>query len=362
MKRSRHKLLAILTAIAVTLCALIPQQATSLPTVPDLNSISFGTLRIESSGSFTAPSEVINTLGYDPSQSWYEGESIAEFLTLDGFPGLALGGLTLSDIGQLTSFDLTKLPLSDFGLLSWQTISSVVSAIPELANYRIADIPPIADVLRVSGVGFAPENTIADILRERSLAALSLSAIDLSRYSLANLPGLETVPLEHFRNWERSTISQVPGLSGIPLGTLFNRSSTSTSVALVDIVFGSEEKNRIYTVSGSYQEGFDVPCERDCAHIELGEPFLGWQWISGKYQKVRGGFGVLAILNGGMEPTGRHPYGDDFKVVVWEVDEASGTAEQALFFRICYEYLGCTPYFIGPVPWFPIEEEGFTVL
>lgn len=362
MKRLRYELFAVFTAIVVTLSALIPQPATSFASVPDVGSISLGSLRLQTSGSFTAPLEVIEAVGYDPSRSWYAGQSVADFMTLADFPGASLERLTLNDIEQLTGIPVRGLRLSDLGLLSWQTIADVVAALPELARYRIADVPAIADVLRARGVSFVPENTLADILQERSLAALPLGTVDLSRYSLASLPGVEAVPFQSFSNWQRSSLDQVPGLSRVSLSTLFAQSTTSTAVALVDIVFGSAEKNRFYTVSGSYQEGFEVPCERDCAHIELGEPFLGWQWISGKYQQVRGGFGVLAVVNGGMEPTGRHPYGDDFKLVVWETDEASGTAEQALFFRICEDFLGCTPYFIGPVPWFPVREEGFIVL
>lgn len=186
--------------------------------------------------------------------------------------------------------------------------------------------------------------------------------------TLADMPGLVDTPLAAVEGWPPLRLSQVPSLTTLPLSTFiqpqeFRRSAAVQSPlpALVDIVFGPAENDRSWTVSGSYQEGFQVPCERECAHIELGQPLLGMQWISGKYQEVRGGFGLLAAINDGMEPTGRHPYGDSFKVVVWETDEASGTAKQALFFRVCSD-VGCSPYVIGPVPWFPVQEEGWIVL
>jgi hypothetical protein len=58
----------------------------------------------------------------------------------------------------------------------------------------------------------------------------------------------------------------------------------------------------------------------------------GTQWVSGKYQQVKGGRGALAAANGGLEPTGRHPFGNAFKVAVLDTDEATGTAETGLYF------------------------------
>jgi hypothetical protein len=62
---------------------------------------------------------------------------------------------------------------------------------------------------------------------------------------------------------------------------------------------------------------------------------------------------------GGKEPTGRHPFGDVFKVAIWDTDESAGTVTTGLFFRVCYRGipdLGCTPYFIGPVPFLSFRE------
>ena len=135
--------------------------------------------------------------------------------------------------------------------------------------------------------------------------------------------------------------------------------------AQVDIVFGPAEGGLTRTISGSYQEGFNVPCASNCSHIELAAPYLGAQWVSGLSQQVRGGYGVLGSLNNGVEPTGRHPFGPAFKVVLLETDEASGTANLGLYFRTCINSpidLGCSPYFIGPLPFMSIREEGLTAL
>jgi hypothetical protein len=83
---------------------------------------------------------------------------------------------------------------------------------------------------------------------------------------------------------------------------------------------------------------------------------------------VKGGEGFLAMVNGGKEPTGRHPFGEAFKVAIWDVDETTGTVSTALFFRICQRGgflvpdLGCTPYFIGPIPFMSYRETEFMLI
>jgi hypothetical protein len=109
----------------------------------------------------------------------------------------------------------------------------------------------------------------------------------------------------------------------------------------------------------------------ECAHIELDDlenegreaqsSFEGKQWISGKYHEVEGGFGPLKFVPSplgysvGYEPTGRHPFGDIFKVVVWEPDERSDQISFKLFFRWCTYIPGigrtCTPYNQFSTPW-----------
>ena len=319
---------------------------------------------IQASGAYLAPPEVTAFLGYDPSRRWQRGQRLDQVLQVGDFPHLNLGQRTLRDFQAASGNSASPLRLSQLGLLRWQTLGDLVRALPHLRDYPIAAVPPVAAVLRAYGISVAPSQSIAEVVQNPTLAALPLAAVDLQRYSLQSLPGLETVPLNQFRRWQQSPVAQVPGLSqALPLA------QRNPTIARVDIAFGPAEHDRWRTVSGSHQEGFQVPCPWRCPHVELGNclwnclpfqnnPLAGQQWISGKYQQVRGGIGPLAVVNGGKEPTGRHPFGSEFKVVIWETDEASGTAERALFFRICLDGLGCTPYFIGPVPWFPVQEAG----
>ncbi len=152
--------------------------------------------------------------------------------------------------------------------------------------------------------------------------------------------------------WQQdSSLSQAQAL-GFPLSR-------------TDIVFGNIEGGIDRTISGSYEEGFAVPCYRNCAHIELGAPYTGFRWVSGLSQQVNGGHGIMGQINDGLEPTGRHPFGSAVKVVLLETNEATGTAQLGLYFRTCVRRpidLGCSPYFIGPLPWLTIREEDFVIL
>ena len=113
--------------------------------------------------------------------------------------------------------------------------------------------------------------------------------------------------------------------------------------------------------------GFEVPCEeKPCGAIELDDitslgrqlqmEFEGKRWVAGDSQEVEGGKNCLKFVNGGKEPTGRHPFGSSFKLVAWNPDE-TGTQniDFVAFFRFCFPCgpfgsTGCTPYFIGPIP------------
>lgn len=137
--------------------------------------------------------------------------------------------------------------------------------------------------------------------------------------------------------------------------------------AQIDIAFSEAEYDVNRTISGSYQEGFNVPCTGGCAHIELGghSLFLGQQWVSGNSQKVRGGFGVLGSMFDGVEPTGRHPYGSQYKVVIGDINESTGTVELELYYRVCDRHkidLGCSPYGIGPFPFMTLQEQDLIFL
>ena len=335
---------------------------------PDWLQITLQTLpTVMESGSFEAPAELISQLGYDPSRSWQAGQTADQFMHLGDFQdGFQLQEFSLAEIGSLVGLDWDTLQLADLGLLSWQTLQDLAEAVPGLGDFRVADIQPIADLLAGK---VSVQETLAEVIQNDVLAELSLGDLNLEQYGLTSIPGLVEVPLESFQDWQRSVIDQIPGLADVPFAHFPNPVvEQGVVVGLVDVVFGPAESEQTNTISGSYVEGFNVACDTNCAHLEMGQPQLveGTQWISGKYQHVPGGRGALSSANGGLEPTGRHPFGNAFKVAVLETDEASGMAETGLYFRMCIRNalvdLGCTPYFIGPIPWLPVQEEGAVFL
>ncbi|PSB23135.1 peptidase M23 [filamentous cyanobacterium CCP2] len=340
--------------------------------VPDWSQITFSSLPpILTAGSFVAPSGVNQLLGYDLSRTWQAGDTADTYLKLGDFQtSLYLQLFNLSTLAQMTNLDLSQIGLGAMEMAAWQTIDDLVTAIPGLGNYRVAEVAPIAALLRDQFPGtpgwnpnaVGTNSTIAEVLSANpELGQLSLGELEnLNEFALTDIPDLSNVPLQNLNGWGNSTIAGVPGLANIPFDQMPNPVEVFGLIGIVDVVYGAAETDRHNTISGSQQVGFSAACQTNCGYAELAGPLYGKQWISGKYQEVEGGFGVLKAVNGGREPTGRHPFGNAFKVVVWDTDESTGTITTALFFRICYRGipdLGCTPYFLGPVPFLSHREK-----
>jgi hypothetical protein len=337
--------------------------------IPDWSQMTLHTLPpIQNAGSIAIPADISRTVGYDLSRQWQAGQTADTYLKLgDLQTSLYPQVFNLYTIAQLTNLDLNQVALSAVEMVAWQTLHDLVSAMPELGQYQVSAIKPIWALLNTKTAGtpgFNPNASLNDILQANpALENLSLGQLGkrLDQFAITDIPGLENTALQSLANWENSTIAGVPGLANVPLSQMPNPINVTGAVGSVDVVYGAGESNRTNTISGSYQEGFAVACEQNCAHIEMNgtAEINGKQWISGKYQKVRGGFGVLGAISSGLEPTGRHPFGDAFKVAVWDIDESTGTVSTALFFRICKRKmidLGCTPYFIGPIPFLNYQE------
>ncbi|NJL80746.1 MAG: hypothetical protein HC917_21595 [Richelia sp. SM2_1_7] len=352
-----------------------PSTKTEIPTVewqntrlPDWNQITFSKMpAITEPGSFQVPNNVTSELEYDPSRSWNVGQTPDSFTMLGDFQdSFKLQEFSLADISQIANSDLQETNLSRFGVIKFQTIESLVKAIPDLKEFPISDVKPIYDLLSQNlSTSFNSNQTIGNLLKKSPhLGKLNFESLDLTSYNLDSIPALSTTPIASFDQWQGVYIDEVPGLSDVPFSQFPNPANpVGMEVGIVDVAFATDEQKRNLTVSGSNKEGFAVPCNRDCAHIELsGSPAIkGKAWISGKYQLVKGGKGILGSVNGGKEPTGRNLFGDAFKVAVWDISEVDGKISQSLFFRVCmrnnFVDLGCTPYFIGPVPFMTYGEK-----
>jgi len=366
------------------------EQALRQGKIPDWSKITWGMLpALVRPGFLKVPKELVPKLGYDPSREWNSGQKSDSVVMLgDADDAFRFGDLTLEEIAKiaLKSNGKDKDPtLLDVGFIQWQTTASLVKAIPTLGNLQVTQVKPILAVLgqSVSKSSSCRTGTIAQCLRSNpSAAQRTLGDIDLNKYSTKSIPDLEKTPIRQFKDWQRTYINQVPGLNQVPFDKMPNPITSGTSsVGIASVVFGKSERgdNRVgdnYFISGSVVRG-DYTVTRacsggkECAYLELGDftpngPLYGKRWASGSSQQVKGGYGFLAGVNGGKEPTGRLVYGNAFKVVMTGANESTGTADFGLFFRICmrppFMQKTCTPYFIGPVPWIPVKENDLVIV
>ena len=348
----------------------VPYTQSNGARLPDWERITFRLIPAARRGGSLDLSAFVAVLGYDPSRSWNTGDPITSILMLgDLAEATNLPTRSLESILDAVGLSAGSFSLDDFGLLENQTLKTLVDAIPNLADLSLADVKPLYDLVEQE-LGTALANSLSDsalgnLIADVLLADLRLVSLDLSEYGLDSIAGLLDSPLNQFSRWGETSIGQIPGLVELPFADFFMDLGTPGAFALVDIVFGEKEARRLNTVTGSDVVGFDYPCNQDnCAHIELAGPewlgatFVhGKQWISGDSQSVRGGSGCLA----GEEPTGRHPFGKGFKVVLTDTNEASGLAEFGIYFRFSL-FCGTSPYIIGPFPWMSQYEKDIIFL
>ncbi len=309
------------------------------------------------------------SLGYDFSRTWQSGDSPSQFLKLgDIAPAMSTQEFPIGQIEMISGLDLGQIALDNFPLLADQAIRELAEAVPYLKGFTVEEVLPIKDLVSSLSLPGGSRDVlnmeIGQVIEQfPAVADLKLEQANLGQYAITDIPNVRNTKLGDLQRWEGSTVETVPGLDQVPLAKMPNSVGlVGNTVARIDQVFGPAEGGQKQTVSGSNEEGFSVKCRDNCSHIELDDTedtgekvqgeFEGAEWISGKYQEVNGGFGVLGNLNGGVEPTGRHPFGDAFKVVVWEADETSDNVSTRMYFRICKRGipdLGCSPYFI-PAP------------
>ncbi len=350
-----------LMALITTTKQPVLSQEREIKLLPDFSQISlddFG--NIEESGAIGA--EYNELAEYNVSRQFSAGDRPEQFLKLGDLGALAPEEFTLEDIVNTSkSFvDLSTLPLSEFSLVGKQTLEQLVEAVPDLGRENASDVAPIASLLEEEGFGNATNSDLSTIINDEFLATLKLDEIDLSEFSVDSIPHVEQAQLGDFADYQESFIAEIPGLADVPLADYPHPiTPIGNFISRIDFVWGGAETDRHRTISGSYLDGFQVPCDSNCEYLELDDlenagraissPLEGQQWIAGREHYVNGGTGCFA---GGFEPTGIHPFGDVFKEVLWWSSEATDTAKIVIFFNI-HSSCGESPYFIGPIP-FPM--------
>ena len=373
-------MMSFLNTTKVAVAQNSESQNSEVKLLPNWNSLSLNSL-----GTFVengrVGTEYNDLVGYDVSRIWTTENTPDRVLKLgDLEKSLAAQDFTLAQIINLNNPNKTaeaidilgsngvytdkayvdesisEIPISDFPLVGQQTLETLVEAVPDLGLETAADVLPIADLL--TQAGFSNLNLdLATLIENEEIANLELDSVNLSEYTVDSIPGVENAKLGNFEGYQESYVSEVPGLSDVPLSEYPEAlEGIGNFSGRVDFVWGSAESNRNRTISGSYIEGFNVPCQSNCEYVELDDlenagtigqsNFEGKQWISGREHWVAGGTGCFS---GGREPTGIHNFGDSFKTVLWTTDETSDTATVMMFFNI-KSNCGESAYFIGPVP------------
>lgn len=383
---------------------------------PDFSSITFGSL-----GSFsesgTISSDYDRYADYGLGRQWYKGDAVVNVLKLgDIDDSFGVGQFRLGEIVAKSGRQPRDITLDQFGFIKKQTVASFIKANPQLKERAIEDVPPLADAIafmygdRDKASLKLPVRVLVE--RQHSYSELSLNKnvkklaqnessnqfdisefkmgdLDLNEYTLEDVEGIGDSFVEDYEDWKDEYLSDIEGLADISFDDFPNPVATTLAfISRVDTIW-SDAHGEIkpgHSVSGSNQAGYAVPCQQSCAHIELDDiensgRDIRWisegrRWMLGNDPNnanicpeapwgVDGGEGILGILNCGKEPTGRNPFGPGFKVALWSVDETKDEAGTAIFFRICKRGipdLGCTPYFIGPIPFLPANRENWIIL
>ncbi|NET13860.1 MAG: hypothetical protein F6K08_13965, partial [Okeania sp. SIO1H6] len=303
-----------------------------------------------------------------------DGSSVSELLPLSALSSLGAQELTLGQTAAFSGVNITQLSIQQVPLVGEQTLGNLAEGVPYLNNFTLAEIAPISQSL-LSNPQFENidlSQNFGQFVSENPIAA-NMKLNEFGNLQIGSIPNLENTAIKDFSGWENADISSIPGISDIPLSQFPSPLSIGSIsiLARIDTVRGTAEASWERTVTGSSEAGFEVTCNKaesnteSCSHIELDDiensgatissSFEGKAWINGQEQWVEGGSGLLKMVivtpgtKPGLEPTGRFPFGEFAKMVLWEVDETNDSAQFVLFLRYC-NIGGCTPYNIGPIP------------
>ena len=358
-------LLSLLSSKAPSFATTVHCGSTPSELKTQLSFACFGT--IEQHGSI--PADHNSDLGYDISRQWQAGSHITQVLKLgDLAESFSPQTLTISNMISSGGGDINSVSIKEFPLIHQQSLSDLVKAVPSLKKVKVKNFPGLDS--------YDGNQRLSQLLkRQPSLKNVTLEELGIGDFSLSSIPRLGQTQLHQFSGWGAQFLSNLPYFSTIPLAQMPTAWVANNPVIARIDALRSREGQQDRTLSGSYKEGFSVPCYSDCDYVELDDlentgtsvssPLEGIRWISGKKQKVSGGEGCLAWINKGIEPTGIHPFGPAFKVVLWDVNEQTGSVNTKLFFRFqasCGVFgSGATPYFIGPVSWMNHKTNDFVV-
>lgn len=365
MRRCYLRIFAALIGLAITITWAIFPLSTDAEDAPYADRSPTFTWNdippIQSSGSLSVPQ--------GGTVSWSPGARPENLFTL-GMLRSSFGyqNLSIANIEQLTGQPVTNAPLADFSLVHHLSVLQLMEAIPGLGELPVNAVPPIARLAEVQGMntdgGWVTIANLAPVMG----GVLGQLGPELMNFDISQIPGLSTLPLGELPEWAQAQIAQIPGLSQIPL---INPLSLKDYFVPFDIPFGMSpcklggecrEFNIDNTASGNWKN-MSIPCTGGpCSHIEV----TRWagdtnriRWVS-KEQQVPGGNGFLCD----EEPTGRFPFGKNPKVVVEQMEEDPGEVDFALYFSVDGPFGLESAHCFGPfpLPFWGTRREGELIL
>ncbi len=284
---------------------------------------------------------------------WQAGDAIADVLTLgDVQEDLHLHLLTIESISQKLGFrsnEMSAVSLDKFELLKRQTLRTLVQAVPSLLDESLEDVPLIEDlVLGVNPSLVTDRLTVEDILSQLpEYGDISLGYLDLSQYTLDDLPGIEIVPFQAFASWQEATIREIPLLEYVSWWSFPQKPDLDGAIAITSVVTASG-KSAVH--ADSEVDGLQVQLD------SFEDDLMPLTWAIGTTEAGGFGPGERAQINDGQESLGVTAFGGVFKIVP---HAATPTGFQSvLYFRSCRsqgESVTCSPYGIGPIPFLPYE-------
>jgi murein DD-endopeptidase MepM/ murein hydrolase activator NlpD len=310
-----------------------------------------------------------------------DGTTFSDSVTVGDYP--AVGEMSLGQVSPNSS-------IGEVQGLNNVRLGDLTESVPGLADKKVSDSPAIGKIVENYAlqkglqVGFHyADKYIGKLFNEiPELKGLPLGQFSqlLNGDPLSAIPGLSETALDKIPGLDKVALSKIPGLDKIPLSKIMSLAKYSP-VAILDSTWSKEESKSLFKpVSGSKEEGWEVPCNQsNCSYIELSDfrgslamlPYHGARWIVGGpkikegQQMVKGGSGILGAAFGGKEPTGR-PLGNDLKIVLTKVDQSKGEVYFSLYTHACTKHSGCTPFIIGPlgegIPFLTAKETGLVFM
>jgi len=318
----------------------------------------------------------LEAIGSQVSTLFEIGEMVnpTDILMVGNFDLFGFSDLNLENIAGLTNFDLSSISLDQFtGFLDNLTPAKLleVAGLENLGGELIGNVPLLNELAsQISGGQSIADLSVAEAVTQlpdfgdTPLSALNPAA--LSNLSIGEaVPGLTNIPLQNIPDISNLPISSLSGVGAgnlslgqmpIPLALVPGSRLGIADIALGDPESGDREQQRVRVVSGGITDRnmqmSGARCSgNSCPHFEIStaDPQLdGSAWMDSTGQLVPDGFGPLCVPFSCKGPPGNHPFGPGARVLLRDIDQATGTAQVALSFASCkvLPFIGktCTPW------------------